>query len=305
MALGGELLWRAAVDVGWWREVGRKRRSVDGRWKLSMPFASYVSAFFFFFFIIFGGLEFFPEPELLDFYPVLFFLFFTLPPPPPHTYPQPKDTICSPTSVAIHSFICPPFPICTEIFSREREERISRYISLGNWLCPNTIWSNSQSDWLWLIKHCFLSKLFFIFRWLKGFFPPQRRISLVQTDGLLLLFGGVPTTPQRRRPSCHRQIFWLTLNKSPNLKKKAEKNYKWNVTEASSSNINRANFLLWSPLMMWHPSFFQTHQIFFLGGGGILFISRFAIDTMYHVDIKCLFFFFFPFSAVSTPPYLF
>jgi hypothetical protein len=117
------MAWRGValagvVDVGWWREVGRKRRSVDGRWKLSMPLLHTFPLSFFLYYIwwfgIFSGtrtFRFLPRP------------FFTFPPrltPPPHTYPQPKATICSPMSVAIHS-LCPPFPICTEIIFRERE----------------------------------------------------------------------------------------------------------------------------------------------------------------------------------------
>jgi hypothetical protein len=57
---------------------------------------------FLFFFIIFGGLEFFPEPELLDFNPVLF-----LPPPPPHPTPSHVSATKSNhllTNVRQHSF---------------------------------------------------------------------------------------------------------------------------------------------------------------------------------------------------------
>ncbi len=121
----------------------------------------------FFLFNTFGGLEFFPEPELLDFYPLLFFY----PPspltPPPHTYPQPKDTICSPTSVAIHS-LCPLFPICRDFQGTFHSE-------IG--FAQIQFWSNSKSERLWLIKHCFLSKLFFIFDDWKVFFPSKKNSS--------------------------------------------------------------------------------------------------------------------------------
>lgn len=209
MAWRGVALAGAVDVVGWWREVGRKRRSVDGRWKLSMPLLHTFPLSFFLYYIwwfgIFSGtgtFRFLPRP------------FFTLPPltPPPHTYPQPKDTICSPTSVAIHS-LCPPFPICTEIFSLERRENFkvhfTRKLAVPKYnLIEFPIWTIVVDQTL------FPFKAFLHFRWLKGFFP-QRSIPLVQTDGLLLLFVGAPTTPQRRRPSCHKQIFWLTLNKSP------------------------------------------------------------------------------------------
>jgi hypothetical protein len=51
---------------------------------------------FLFFFIIFGGLEFFPEPELLDFYRVLF-----LPSLPASPHPKSHHLL---TNVRRHSF---------------------------------------------------------------------------------------------------------------------------------------------------------------------------------------------------------
>jgi hypothetical protein len=66
---------------------------------------------FLFFFIIFGGLEFFPEPELLDFYRVLF-----LPSPPsPHPLTRirnqkpPSAHQCpSPFILYVHRFLFAP-----------------------------------------------------------------------------------------------------------------------------------------------------------------------------------------------------
>ncbi len=182
MAWRGVALAGAVDVVGWWREVGRKRRSVDGRWKLSMPFASYVSAFFFFF-IIFGGLEFFPEPELLDFYPVLFFLP-SLPHPltrirnqkTPSARQRPSPFIL----LYVHRFLfAPRFSL-----SREREKREFQGTFHSEIGCAQI-----QFDRIPNLNDCGWSNIvsfqsFSSFSMIESFFP-QRSIPLVQTDGLL------------------------------------------------------------------------------------------------------------------------
>jgi hypothetical protein len=82
----------------------------------------------FFLFNTFGGLEFFPEPELLDFYPVLFFFFYPPSPTPSHVSATKRHHLLA--NVRRHSFF---------MSTVSNLPRFSRYISLGNWLCPNTI----------------------------------------------------------------------------------------------------------------------------------------------------------------------
>lgn len=137
---------------------------------------------FLFFFIIFGGLEFFPEPELLDFYPVLFFFFYPPSPTPSHVSATKRHHLLA--NVRRHSFFMSTVSyLHRDFLSREKREFQGTFHSeIG---CAQI-----QFDRIPNLNDCGWSNIvsfqsFSSFSMIERLFSPQRRIPLVQTDGLL------------------------------------------------------------------------------------------------------------------------